>query len=193
MNHSLQQASGLYDPRYEHDACGVAFVARLDNEPTHEVVEMGLTALENLEHRGAAGADPKTGDGAGILVQMPDEFFRAVVDFELPPLGEYGVCVAFLPQDEARRVKLEQMIELNVRVEGQRVLGWRDVPVDTEHVGETAGRTRPAMRQLFVGAGPGFESDQDAFERKLYVIRRIVELAAGPDFYAASFSSRTVV
>jgi glutamate synthase (NADPH/NADH) large chain/glutamate synthase (ferredoxin) len=187
------QATGLYDPRYEHDACGVAFVARLDNTPTHDVVEMGLKALENLEHRGAAGADPRTGDGAGMMVQIPDEFFREVVDFELPPAGQYGVGVCFLPQDDARREKLEQLIETNIRVEGQRVLGWRDVPVDTAHVGETADRTRPRMRQVFVGAGPGWEDDLLGFERKLYVIRRIVELAAGPDFYAASFSARTVV
>ena len=192
MQH-FPQATGLYDPRYEHDACGVAFVARLDNEPTREGVEMGLRALENLEHRGAAGADPRTGDGAGMMVQLPDEFFRDVVDFELPPAGQYGVGVCFLPRDDTRRAKLEELIELNIRVEGQRVLGWRDVPVDTEHVGETADRTRPVMRQVFVGAGPGWEDDQPAFERKLYVIRRIVELAAGPDFYSASFSSRTVV
>src|SRR3712207_235441 len=159
MHENPLQASGLYDPRYEHDACGVAFVARLDNRPTREVIEMGLRALENLEHRGAAGADPLTGDGAGMLVQMPDEFFRQVVDFELPPLGQYGVCVAFLPQDETRRRMLEELLELNARVEGQRVVGWRAVPVDEAHVGETANRTRPHMRQLFLGAGPGFEHD----------------------------------
>jgi len=193
MSQTQPKAAGLYDPRYEHDACGVAFVARLDNTPTHEVVEKGIRALENLEHRGAAGADPTTGDGAGILLQIPDEFFRQAVDFELPPVGQYGVGACFLPQDEARRKKIEQLVELNIRVEGQRFLGWRDVPVDTAHVGETADRTRPVMRQVFVGAGPGWEDDPDAFERKLYVIRRIVELAAGPDFYAASFSSRTVV
>src|SRR5688572_18008140 len=151
MQH-FPQATGLYDPRYEHDAC----VARLDNEPTHEVVEMGLRALENLEHRGAAGADPRTGDGAGMMVQLPDEFFRDVVDFELPPAGQYGVGVCFLPRDDTRRAKLEELIELNIRVEGQRVLGWRDVPVDTEHVGETADRTRPHMRHVFVGAGSGW-------------------------------------
>jgi glutamate synthase domain-containing protein 2/glutamate synthase domain-containing protein 1/glutamate synthase domain-containing protein 3 len=188
-----QQAAGLYDPRYEHDACGVAFVARLDNTATHEVVEMGLQALENLEHRGAAGADPLTGDGAGMLLQLPDAFFREVVPFDLPPAGQYGVGVLFLPRDAGRREKLEQLVEVNVRVEGQEVLGWRDVPVDEEFVGRTANRSRPLMRQVFVGARAGFKDDQDAFERKLYVIRRIVELAAGPDFYAASFSSRTVV
>jgi glutamate synthase domain-containing protein 2/glutamate synthase domain-containing protein 1/glutamate synthase domain-containing protein 3 len=187
------QAAGLYDPRYEHDACGVALVARLDNVASHEVVDMGLRAVENLEHRGATGADPRTGDGAGVLVQMPDAFFRAVVDFELPARGRYGVAVCFLPTNEGRRAKLEALLELNVRVEGQRVLGWRDIPVDADHVGRTADQTRPVMRQLLVEAGPGFETNQDAFERKLYVIRRICELAAGEDLYIASFSSRTIV
>jgi glutamate synthase domain-containing protein 2/glutamate synthase domain-containing protein 1/glutamate synthase domain-containing protein 3 len=189
----LPQAEGLYDPRYEHDACGVALVARLDNVPSHEVVEKGLQAVENLEHRGATGADARTGDGAGMLLQMPHAFFRANVDFELPDKGRYGVAVCFLPTDATRRARLEAMLELNVRIEGQVVLGWRDIPVDLDHVGETAEATRPVMRQLIVEAGPGFESDQDAFERKLYVIRRICELAAGPDLYIASFSSRTIV
>jgi glutamate synthase (NADPH/NADH) large chain/glutamate synthase (ferredoxin) len=183
------QAAGLYDPRFEHDACGVGMVARLDNQATHEVVARAITALENLEHRGAAGADARTGDGAGILIQMPDELFRAVVDFELPPRGSYGVLQCFLPTNDAVRAKLEELLELNVRVEGQRVLGWRDVPVNQEHVGTTADASRPVMRQLFVGSG---ESDQDAFERKLYVIRRICEIAAGPGFYVASSSSRTI-
>ena len=186
------QAAGLYDPRFEHDACGVAMVARLDNTPTHEVVRKALDALDNLEHRGAEGADAKTGDGAGILTQIPHEFLRSVVDFELPEPGQYGVGVCFLPRDPVRR-RLEQLLELTVRVEGQGVLGWRDVPIDEEHVGETAKGSRPFIRQLFVEAGPGHRHDQDAFERKLYVIRRIVELAAGPDFYAPSFSSRTIV
>jgi glutamate synthase (NADPH/NADH) large chain/glutamate synthase (ferredoxin) len=187
------QAAGLYDPRYEHDACGVALVARLDAVPTRQVVDMALQALANLEHRGATGSDPLTGDGAGMLTRLPDRFLRAVCDFELPAPGRYAVASCFLPQDRARREKLEALLELNVRVEGQRVLGWRDVPVDLDHVGEVAGRTRPYVRQLFVAAGPAFEDDQDAFERKLYVIRRVVELAAGPDFYCSSFSSRTLV
>jgi glutamate synthase (NADPH/NADH) large chain/glutamate synthase (ferredoxin) len=189
----LPQAEGLYDPRYEHDACGVALVARLDNVPAHEVVEKGLQAVENLAHRGATGADARTGDGAGMLLQLPHAFFRASVDFELPDRGRYGVAVCFLPRDPSRRAKLEDLLELNVRIEGQRVLGWRDIPVDSAYVGETADATRPVMRQLLVEAGPGFDGDQDAFERKLYVIRRICELAAGPDLYIASFSSRTVV
>src|SRR3954454_24248629 len=187
------KADGLYDPRFEHDACGVALVARLDNRPTHDVVDKAITALHNLEHRGAAGADKHTGDGAGMLVQMPDRFLRSVVDFELPERGRYGVAMCFLPRDEARRKLLEDLLERNVRVEGQVVIGWRDVPIDEAHVGTTANQSRPEIRQLFIGAGPGFMDDQDAFERKLYVIRRICELAAGPDFYVASCSSRTLV
>jgi glutamate synthase domain-containing protein 2/glutamate synthase domain-containing protein 1/glutamate synthase domain-containing protein 3 len=186
------QAVGLYDPRDEHDACGVGMVARLDNRPTHEVVRRAITALENLEHRGAAGADARTGDGAGILMQMPDEFLRAVLDFHLPPVGRYGVLMCFLPTNDAVRTKLEALLELNTRVEGQVVLGWRDVPVDETQVGETANASRPVIRQLFVGAGPEHEDDQDAFERKLYVIRRICEIAAGPSLYVASSSSRTL-
>ncbi|HTB50322.1 MAG TPA: glutamate synthase central domain-containing protein, partial [Solirubrobacteraceae bacterium] len=241
-SHTLpSQAAGLYDPRYEHDACGVGMVARLDNLPTHEVVTRAITALENLEHRGASGADPLTGDGAGILMQMPDELFRALTDFELPVAGAYGVMMCFLPNDVAARTRIEALLEQTVGREGQRVLGWRDVPVCPEHTGATAAACRPVIRQLFVGAGAGvgadstkadstkagptkagstkagvveqsrarvwshpeergqfFEFDQDAFERKLYVIRRICEQAvtagedAGKGFYVTSSSSRTI-
>ena len=185
------RADGLYDPRYEHDACGVAMVAKLDNVPAHDVIVRALEALDNLEHRGAEGADVNTGDGAGILTQMPDAFFRGVVDFALPPLGEYGVGMCFLPRDAALRHGIEELLVRTVEAEGQSVLGWRDVPVDPGHVGATADRSRPYVKQLFVGSC--FGADQDAFERKLYVIRRIVELGAGPEFYAPSFSSRTLV
>ncbi len=222
--HTMQpsKAVGLYDPRFEHDACGVGMVARLDALPTHEVVTMAIRALENLEHRGASGADPTTGDGAGILMQMPDELLRAVVPFELPPLGRYGVLMCFLPTDGTARERLERTLEATVVAEGQRVLGWRDVPVAPEHCGRTAGACRPAIRQLFVGAGSlgagdagargGVEAqvdaagvdaagtgaggdgsfDQDAFERKLYVIRRVCELTAEPGLYVTSSSSRTL-
>ena len=191
--HTMQppKAVGLYDPSFEHDACGVGMVARLDNEPTHEVLSRALTALENLEHRGASGADPCTGDGAGILLQMPDELLRAVVGFELPPPGAYGVMMCFLPRDDAARARLETLLERTVVAEGQRVLGWRDVPVSPEHTGEVAGACRPVIRQLFVGAAE--RSDQDAFERKLYVIRRVCELTAeDPGLYVCSSSSRTL-
>jgi glutamate synthase domain-containing protein 2/glutamate synthase domain-containing protein 1/glutamate synthase domain-containing protein 3 len=187
------RAVGLYDPRFEHDACGVGMVARLDNRPTHEVISRAITALENLEHRGASGADACTGDGAGILMQMPDELLRAVVDFELPPRGGYGVLMCFLPTDQASRARLEGLLERTVRAEGQRVLGWRDVPVCEEHTGEVAAACRPVIRQLFVGAGPAHAGDSDAFERKLYVIRRVCELTAGePGLYVSSSSSRTL-
>jgi glutamate synthase (NADPH/NADH) large chain/glutamate synthase (ferredoxin) len=187
------KAVGLYDPRYEHDACGVGMVARLDNVPTHEVIARAITALENLEHRGASGADPCTGDGAGILMQMPDELLRAVVEFELPPRGAYGVLMCFLPTDSSVRGRLESRLEQTVHDEGQRVLGWRDVPVSEEHTGEVAGACRPVIRQLFVGAAGAQEEDQDSFERKLYVIRRVCELTATePGLYVASSSSRTL-
>ncbi len=191
------QAAGLYDPRYEHDACGVGMVARLDNTPTHEVVTRALAALENLEHRGASGADPLTGDGAGILMQMPDELLRAVAGFELPPLGAYGVFMCFLPTDDSARARTEALLDRTVSEEGQRVLGWRDVPVRPEHTGATAAASRPVIRQLFVGSADGL--DQDTFERKLYVIRRICEqavAACSPEerkgFYVTSSSSRTI-
>ncbi len=182
---------GLYDPAYEHDACGVAFVARLDAVPSHETVERALTAVANLEHRGAAGADARTGDGAGILVQVPDAFFRSVLDADLPPAGSYGVAMCFLPHDDARRDELEQLLADTVVEEGQHVVAWRDVPVDSREAGDTAAAAAPVIRQLFVAAADGLA--QDAFERKLYVIRRRAELAAGPDLVVPSFSSKTVV
>ena len=185
--------AGLYDPRFEHDACGVGMVARLDNQPTHEVVTRAITALENLEHRGATGADPCTGDGAGILMQMPDELFRAVAPFELPAAGAYGVLMCFLPAEDGPRARLEELLEDAVAQMGQRLLGWRDVPVSPEEAGRVAGACRPVIRQLFVGAAGPCETDQDAFERKLYVIRRITDLTARePGLYVVSSSSRTI-
>src|ERR687884_732407 len=184
---------GLYDPTYEHDACGVAFVAKLDRKVSHETVERAIVALENLEHRGAAGADPNTGDGAGILLALPDEFLRGVLEEDLPPPGAYGVCVCFLPRDEERRAELEQLLEATVAAEGQRVVGWRDVPVDKDYVGITANLYAPYVKQLFVAACDELAADQDAFERKLYMIRRVAEIAAGPDLVIPSFSSRTIV
>src|SRR5690242_9487647 len=184
---------GLYDPSYEHDACGVAFVARLSGEPTHEAVRRAVTALENLEHRGAAGADPNTGDGAGMLLQMPDELMRGLIGQDLPPPGAYGVAVCFLPRDEERRAELEALLAATVEAEGQRVVCWRDVPVEKDYVGITANWFAPYIKHLVVAASPELAGDQDAFERKLYVIRRVAEKAAGPDLVVPSFSSRTIV
>src|SRR5918911_2682108 len=184
---------GLYDPTYEHDACGVAFVARLDRKVSHETVERAIVALENLEHRGAAGADPNTGDGAGVLLALPDEFLRGVLAEDLPPPGAYGVCVCFLPQAAERRAELERLLEDTVAAEGQRVVGWRDIDVDKDYVGITANQFAPYVKQLFVAASDDLAADQDAFERKLYVIRRVAEIAAGPDLVIPSFSSRTIV
>ncbi len=214
------KAVGLYDPRFEHDACGVGMVARLDNTPSHEVIAQAIQALENLEHRGASGADPTTGDGAGILMQMPDELLRAVVDFELPPPGRYGVLMCFLPLEDGECARLRELLERTTRAEGQQVLGWREVPVDATCTGRTAGACRPAIWQLFVGAGElpasspapapangsaigeelaGREGaqheqpfDQDAFERKLFVIRRVCELSDENGLYVTSSSSRTI-
>ncbi|HWD65329.1 MAG TPA: glutamate synthase large subunit [Solirubrobacteraceae bacterium] len=187
------EASGLYDPRNEHDACGIALVAKLRGEATHAVVEKALDALENMEHRGAEGADPNTGDGAGILLQIPDAFFRAAASgVELPAPGRYAVGVCFLPSDPERRAEAVRLIEQTIEDEGQHRLLWRDVPVDDRYVGESARAVAPAISQVLVGAGDEV-ADQDAFERKLYVIRRRIERAALANLALPSFSSRTVV
>jgi len=193
MDRIAPEAAGLYDSRYEHDSCGIALVAKLWGEGTHAVVEKALEALEHMEHRGAEGADPNTGDGAGILLQIPDSFIRgAVAGVELPPVGRYGVGVCYLPRDPERRAELEQLIEDTVAAEGQRVIWWRDVPVDDRFVGEIARMAAPVIRQVIVKAAGEIE-DQGAFERKLYVIRRVIELTAGTDLALPSFSSRTLV
>ena len=168
--------TGLYDPSFEHDACGVAFVVRPDGVRTHETVERALTALANLEHRGAAGADKDTGDGAGILVQIPDAFFRA----EVPGLpAAYGVGMLFGDETGA--------VEVAVEREGHEIVCWRDVPVDDRQVGRTAHAAMPRIRQ-FVVSSEGLEGD--ALERKLYVIRRVAETAGA---IVPSLSSRTLV
>jgi len=181
---------GLYDPAFEHDSCGVAFVARLDAASSHEVIRRALRALERLEHRGAAGADAATGDGAGVLIQMPDAFLRSELGAQLPPPGAYGVAVCFLPRNRRRRKELERILVEAVTAEGQRVVGWRDVPVDEECAGVTARAFAPRIRQLVVASTL---DDPAAFERKLYVIRRVAENRAGPELVIPSFSARTLV
>ena len=191
---------GLYDPAYEHDSCGVGFVARLDGQPHHHVVADAVHILINLEHRGAVGGDKATGDGAGLLLQMPDAFFRQAgrpAGVRLPPRGEYAVGMVFLPADAAMRARGANALEAAAAAEGAEVLGWRDVPTSGEHLGELARSTQPFIRQLFLGRG---RIPADGFERKLYVIRRRAEkdVASWTDadtsqFYVSSLSSRTLV
>ncbi len=186
-------ATGLYEPAHEHDSCGIALVAKLWGEASHAVVEKALTALANMEHRGAEAADPLTGDGAGILLQIPDAFLRAVLSgVSLPPPGRYGVAVCYLPREPERRAELERLVEDSVRAEGQTPLWWRDVPVDERQIGERARISAPVIRQLVIAASEGVP-DQQALERKLYVIRRVIERAAGSELAIPSCSSRTLV
>ena len=184
--------TGLYDPAYEHDACGFGFVARVDGRKTRETVEEGLEILRNLEHRGARGSDPETGDGAGILLQLPDAFFRREagrLGIELPPPGHYAVGTLF---ESEEGLGAERMLEEIAAEEGQRVLGFRDVPVDAERCGRLARRVMPRIRQFFVGREA---PDEMAFERKLYVIRRRLHKAVADTHacYVVTLSSRTIV
>ncbi|MEY2959041.1 MAG: hypothetical protein RLZZ01_1609, partial [Actinomycetota bacterium] len=186
--------TGLYDPRFEHDSCGVSFVAHMKGEASNELVRTGLSALTNLEHRGATGAEPDTGDGAGILIQVPDRLLRASVDFELPAAGAFAVGLAFLPADPASRADAERWVEQVMNEERVDVLGWRDVPVDPACLGATALAAMPTFRQLFV-ATPDRASGI-ALDRAIYVARKRVEHgdAAVPEgVYFASLSARTLV
>jgi glutamate synthase (NADPH/NADH) large chain len=197
------KAQGLYDPSNERDACGVGFVAHIKGNKTHSIVEQGLLILKNLDHRGAVGADKLMGDGAGILIQIPDQYFRdemAKQGVELPPPGEYGVGMVFLPKEHASRIACEQEIERAVRIEGQVVLGWRNVPVDCDMpMSPTVRAKEPVIRQIFIGRGPDIMVT-DALERKLYVIRKssghaiqALKLLHGKEFFVPSMSARTIV
>jgi len=169
----------LHDPRAERDACGVGFVVNVKGERSHEIIEKGLTVLRNLAHRGACGCDPLTGDGAGILVQIPDEFFRLEcrgLDIALPAPGTYGVGMVFLPRETRQKNECERIVEKVIREEGQRLLGWRRVIVDENAPGPLARSVLPQIRQVFVGAGRDAD-DGDALERKLYVIRKTASAA----------------
>ena len=198
----LPAARGLYNPANEHDACGIGFVANIHNRKSHEIISNGLRILENLEHRGAVGADPKAGDGAGLLIQMPDAFMRKVTkleNIELPAEGDYGVGFFYLPKDQKARGDMEALVEDMIAAEGQTLLGWRTVPVDNSDLGYSVLPTEPCHRQVFVAKG-NETGDQDAFERKLFVIRKRIELGiaamedeeAASFFYVPSFSSRTI-
>jgi glutamate synthase (NADPH) large chain len=199
--HGLPRAQGLYDPRNEHDACGIGFVANVRGQKSHEIVRQGIEILVNLTHRGACGCDPETGDGAGILIQVPHEFFArecARLGFTLPSAGAYGVGMTFLPVEKHQRLQCEGILEQIIREEGLSVLGWRDTPVRASAIGRVARGSQPYIQQIFVNRPAGM--NEDAFERKLYLVRKRAEREiANSDvedrdsFYIPSLSARTIV
>jgi len=200
MGYDNIKPQGLYDPRFEHDSCGVGFVCNIKGRRSNEIIKQGLEVLRRLSHRGATGADPKTGDGAGILIQIPHEFFLKVAEknkIKLPDKGKYGTGLIFLPTEKKERKYCKGIIEKVIRGEGQRVLGWRNVPTDSLDIGITAKKTQPAIEQVFIGSNL---PDQLDFERKLYIIRRRVENAVMKSgikqksfFYITNLSSRTFI
>ncbi len=191
---------GMYDPFYEHDACGVGFVANLKGGPTHQIIEQGIQVLENLEHRGACGCDPETGDGAGIMMQIPHRFFQEIsgeLKFDLPGKGEYGVGMIFLPSDAKDRKKCMAIAEKAIIDKHQHFLGWREVPRNSDALGWLARKNEPVIYQVFIGRGVGL--DVDGFERMLFVIRKCIERAVAQTdipsrscFYFATLSARTI-
>jgi glutamate synthase (NADPH/NADH) large chain len=203
MNHgSLPSIQGLYDPQHEHDACGVGFIAHIKGEKRHDIITQGLEILKNLTHRGAVGADPLAGDGAGILIQIPDAFLRQEcqqIGINLPVVGNYGIGMMFLPQQPENRAACEKLVAQVIQAEGQTVLGWRDVPINDQGLSEGVRAIEPVIRQVFVGRGDNC-TDQSAFERKLFVIRKVLEHTVSQQlklnynqFYVPSFSSQTLL
>ncbi len=201
-NNQLPPAQGLYNPLHEHDACGLGFVVNIKGEASHDIVLKGLEILRNLAHRGASGCDAETGDGAGILIQIPHSFFaREVVScgFTLPEAGEYAVAMCFLPVERQQRLVCEGLLERISREEGLSVLGWRDAPVEVDAIGRVARASQPYIEQFFVGRPSDITAEE--FERKLFIVRKRAEaqVAAAPDvrdkgfFYIPSFSSRTII
>ncbi|HEY8581100.1 MAG TPA: glutamate synthase subunit alpha, partial [Beijerinckiaceae bacterium] len=179
LDPALPEARGLFDPGLTRDSCGVGFIAHVKNAKSHDIVQQGLQILLNLDHRGAVGADPKLGDGCGILVQIPHRFFVeecAALGFELPDAGAYGVGQFFMPRDAAARAEAETIVARVLDEEGLTLLGWRDNPVDSSDLGDAVKACEPVMRQVFVGRGPGV-TDEDDFERRLYVARKCVSNA----------------
>ncbi|MCB1510999.1 MAG: glutamate synthase subunit alpha, partial [Hyphomicrobiaceae bacterium] len=200
-------AQGLYDPRFEHDACGVGFIADLKNRKSHKIIENALQILVNLTHRGAVGADPLSGDGAGLMMQIPHEFFAAEAErlkIKLPAPGDYAVGHIFLPRDKRLRRECEEIFQKVCDTEGLKLLGWRDVPTDNSCLSAPTIATEPFHRQIFIGKGDGI-TDEAHFERRLYVLRKVInntihakydELDLSDsdiDFYVVSLSSRTLV
>ena len=202
LDQARLEANGMYSSQFEKDACGMGFVVNIKGKKSHDIIDNGLRILERLEHRGGAGADKDTGDGAGILVQIPHEFFKReceVLGINLPAAGEYGVGMVFAHKYESLRNEQKRIFEEVVREEGQVVLGWREVPVDGTKVGKEAAAIRPWMIQILIGKGPDVTNNKE-FERKLYIIRKLAEKRIVPlskelssDFYIASLSSKTIV
>ena len=189
----------LLDPTQGRDACGIGFVANVKGEKSHKIVEMGIEMLIHLEHRGACGCDPLTGDGAGILIQIPHEFYLKNNNFSLPQKGEYGVGMIFLPSQNSDRKICEEIVNQVIQDEKQHLLGWRDVPIDPNECGELSRLAMPVIRQVFISKNKELP-DEESFERKLYVIRKRIEqsvresrLKTAQDFYISSLSARTVV
>ncbi|MGQ0645691.1 MAG: glutamate synthase large subunit, partial [Elusimicrobiota bacterium] len=196
----MPKKQGLYDPQYEKDACGIGAVVDIKGRKSHKIVRQALTVLENLNHRGACGCEANTGDGAGILFQIPHEFFKKAAGTALPEAGRYGVAMIYLPRGAAEKKDCEKRFEAIVKEEGQDFLGWRDVPTDNSSLGKTARAGEPAVRQAFIGLKSGLGGDDLAFERKLYVIRKraehsikVMDEAGSNRFYIPSLSSRTIV
>ena len=200
LNYGLPPKQGLYDPRHEHDACGIGFVADIKGRKSHDIVQKGLEVLVNLTHRGACGCDPETGDGAGLLLQMPHEFFArecGALGFELPEEGSYGVGMLFFSKKPEERSGVRAMVERVVQEEGQRVLGWRKVPSDSNAVGWLARESEPAIEQVFIARGEGSEGlSGDAWERRLYIISKRTESEALrlelSRYYPCTISGRTI-
>jgi len=193
---------GLYDPQFEHDACGLGFVVNMKGKKSHQLVSDALQILVNLDHRGAVGCEPNTGDGAGILIQVPHDFLAAEavrLGFQLPAVGHYGVGQLFLPKNPEERAAVKSELTKIIAAEGATILGWRDVPVDNSSLGKTAVSAEPFMAQIFIARQAGLK-DEAAFERKLYIIRKLAEqkirfgntIPGGKFFYVASLSARTL-
>ncbi len=199
--HGLPPAQGLYNPAHEHDACGIGFVASIGGHKSHDIIQKGIQVLLNLAHRGACGCDPETGDGAGVLIQIPHQFFARECEklgFALPKAGTYGVGMTFLPVEKHQRLQCEGILERILREEGLSLIGWRDTPVYASAIGRVARASQPYIQQIFVKCAPGM--DEDAFERKLYVVRKRAEnevresgMEDAEMFYIPSLSCRTIV
>ena len=198
-------AAGLYDPANEHDACGLGFIANMKGKKSHKIIEDGIRILENLEHRGATGADPLMGDGAGMLVQIPHEFYVqecSILGFELPAVGDYGLGYFFMPRDETAQAKIKSIIERSANMEGLSVIGWRAVPVDNSMLSQDPEiqASEPSHWQCFFSRPDGAATMTDEqFDRKLFVMRRVITNTVAADnadtevYYAVSLDRKSVV